>query len=215
MNHEEVLERLSEVVEGAIGRKPYDKEIAKEIGMSPAHYSNMKKKKKLPLENIANYCALKRVSISWLLYEQSSQMLADSSGDVLKIPYLDQINGSAGGGAFNENEDFTYLSLDSTYVKLLGIGSGDQIEAINLTGESMEPTLKEGSIVLIDKKKDQVTNGGIFALNVGGHLFIKRVSLNTSGGLDLISDNSIIPIEKVSLEDVFVAGKVIGALERI
>ena len=215
MEHDKVLERLAYVVESAIGKIPYDKDIAKELGLSPANYSNMKKKKKLPLEAIIGYCALKRVSINWLLYEQSSEMLADSSGEVLKIPFLSNVVASAGGGAFNDDERTTYLSLDPAYVRLLGITENDTIDAITVTGESMYPTLKEGSIILIDKKKTKVTEGGIFVVNAGGNLFIKRLSITPKGELNMISDNPTIPVQTVSLDETFVIGKVIGALEKI
>ncbi len=216
MIHEDVLERLAEVVESVLGRAPYDKDIAAEIDMSPANYSNMKKSKSLPLENIADYCAIKKVSISWLLYGQSSKMLADSSGEVLKIPYLNEINGSAGGGAFNDDSiDITYFSLDRTYSDMLGINEKDHIEAIKVVGDSMEPTLKDGAIILIDRNKSDIAGGGIFVVNTPNGVSVKRVVMNPVSGIDLISDNKIYLPQTVSAEEVTIIGKVIGALERI
>jgi phage repressor protein C with HTH and peptisase S24 domain len=215
MEHQKILERLSVVVESVIGREPYDKEIAKELDMSPANYSNMKKKGSLPLEQIINYCALKKVSINWLLYEQSSKMLVDNTGDILKIKYLQDATISAGGGSFNDDESFTYLSLDPSYAKMLGITEKDNIDAINVTGESMNPTIKEGSIILIDRGKTTYQEGKIFALNVSGNLFIKRLVMNTRNGYDLISDNNLIAPQSVNIDEVVIVGKIIGALEKI
>jgi len=216
MNHSEVLERLSEVVEGIIGRVPYDKDIAEELGMKPANYSNMKKKESLPLEYITDYCARKRVSISWLLYAQSSQMLADSTGDVLKIPYLNEISGSAGGGALNDdNVDVTYFALDRTFTDMLGITEKDHIEAIKVVGDSMESTLKDNAIILIDRNKTDILGGGIFVVNTPNGVSVKRVVPNPISGIDLISDNKIYLPQTVTVEEVTIIGKVIGALEKI
>ena len=215
MEHMAVLDRLSVVVESVIGREPYDKEIAKELGMSPANYSNMKKKGNLPLEQIIDYCAVKKVSINWLLYEQSSKMLVDNTGEILKIKYLQDATISAGGGSFNDDESYTYLSLDPSYAKMLGITEKDNIDAINVTGESMHPTIKEGSIILIDRGKTTYQDGKIFALNINGNLFIKRLVINTKNGFDLISDNELIAPQSVSMDEVVIVGRVIGALEKI
>ena len=216
MNHDDVLERLSEIVESVLGRRPYDKDIAEEIGMSPANYSNMKKKRNLPLVNITDYCAIKKVSISWILYGQSSQMLADNTGDILKIPYLKEINGSAGGGAFNDdNIDITYFSLDRTYTDMLGIKEKDKIEAIKVVGDSMEDTLKDGAIILIDRNKTDIAGGGLFVVNTPNGVSVKRLMMNPVSGIDLISDNKIYLPQTVVADEVTVIGKVIGALERI
>lgn len=215
MDQEAVLERLYEVVESVIGKAPFDKDVAEELGMSRANYSNIKKKGNLPLEKITDYCGLKKISISWIIHGQSSQMLADSSGEILKIPYLNKVNASAGGGAFNEDENYTHLSLDPAYAKLLGISDKDNIDAITVTGESMEPTLKDGSIILINRNKTDIVNGSIFVINAGGTIYIKRLMMNPNGNIDMLSDNSIIPTQKALREESIVLGKVIGALEKV
>ncbi len=58
-------------------------------------------------------------------------------------------------------------------------------------------------------------NGGIFVVNAGGSLFVKRVAFNAHGGIDLISDNKAYPIQTVSSDETMIIGKIIGALERV
>jgi len=216
MNNIEVLERLADIVEISLGRKPYDKDIANALGMSPANYSNMKQKNRLPLEAIVTYCAKQRININWVLFEQSSKMLEEKTEAVFKIRFLENINGSAGAGAFNDdNDDFTFLSIDPIYKELLGIKETDKIEAIRIIGDSMEDTLSEGSIILIDRNKTELVNGGVFVINTTGGVLVKRISINPSGGIDLISDNKSYPVTTMPAEEIIVIGKVIGALEKI
>ena len=216
VNFEEVMERVGDIVEKEIGTRPYDKDIAKALGIAPAQYSNNKKRKNIPFEKISEYCAKKRVSINWVLYEQSSQMLNSNTEEIFKIKLLNDINGSAGGGSFNEEtENFSYLSLDRVYSDMLGISEGDSVEAIRIVGDSMETTLKDNSIVIIDRNRTNIQNGGIFVLNTENGVLVKRVAINPSGGIDLISDNKNYPSQPVAQEGVTVIGKVIGALEKI
>ena len=216
MNFEEVLDRIAEIVEKDIGRKPYDKDIAKALEIAPAQYSNNKKQQNIPIDKIAAYCGRKRVSISWVLFEQSSAMLEENTEAIFKVRLLKNINAGAGGEAFNDdNEEFTYLSVDRLYMDRLGITDKDKIEAINVVGDSMEDTLKEGSIILINRDRQEIMNGGIFVVNTPGGVLVKRVSINPVAGIDLISDNKSYPVTTVPLGEITVIGKVIGALEKI
>ncbi len=217
VNFEEVMGRVALIIEHDLERKPYDKDIADALGIAATQYSNNKKRQNIPFEKIAELCARKRISINWVLYEQSSQMLDKNTEDIFKVRILIDVNGSAGGGAFNDEneEDFTYLSLDRFYTDMIGIKEGDNIEAIKVIGDSMETTIKDNSIVLVDRNKTDITNGGIFVINTKNGVLVKRVTLSLSGGISLISDNKNYPIETVSADEAMIIGKVIGALERI
>jgi len=216
MNFEEVMDRIAEIVEKEIGRKPYDKDIAKALKIAPAQYSNNKKHQNIPIDKIAAYCGRKRVSISWVLFEQSSAMLEENTEEVFKVKFLKNINSSAGGGAYNEeNEDYTYLTIDPIYKDMLGIQRADDIEAIRVIGNSMEDTLGEGSIILINRKKTELVDGRIFVVNTPGGVFVKRIGLNPTGGIDLKSDNRNFETVTIPAEELSVIGRVIGALEKI
>ncbi len=212
----EVMDRVSAVLEFGEEHRLYEKDIAKALQISPAQYSNAKKRGSVPIEAVTNFCARRKVSINWVLYGQQTGMLDNRTEDALQIIYHKNYRTSAGGGAINEEgDDCTHLTIDPEFQAMLGIKSGDSIEAIRITGDSMEPTLSENSILILDRKKTELINGGIFVVNTQGGVFVKRISLNAKGGIDLISDNTIYPPQTVEGEDVTVVGKVIGALEKI
>ncbi len=217
MNFDEVMDRVASIVEKDIDAKPYDKAIAKALDMLPSQYSNMKKKNNIPFEKILAYCAKKRISSSWVFYEQSSRMLDDNTEEVFKLKFLTETNGSAGGGAFNEeDEDIRYLSVDRVYMDQLGIKEGANVEAIKVMGDSMEPQLKDGAIVLIDRDSTDLSRNGIYVVNtINSGLLIKRVARNADGDIDLISDNKDYPIISFPVDDISIVGKVIGALEKM
>jgi len=216
MNFEEVMDKIAEIVEKDIGRKPYDKDIAKALEIAPAQYSNNRKHQNIPIDKIAAYCGRKRVSINWVLFEQSFAMIEENTEAIFKVRLLKNINAGAGGEAFNDdNEEFTYLSVDRLYMDRLSVTDKDKVEAINVVGDSMEDTLKDGSIILINRDRQEIMYGGIFVVNTPGGVLVKRVSINPTGGIDLISDNKSYPITTVSADEITVLGKVVGALEKI
>jgi len=99
---------------------------------------------------------------------------------------------------------------------MIGIKEGDNIEAITVVGESMEPTLKDNSLILIDRDKIDVSKGGIFVVNTISGVYVKRITLSiATNGISLMSDNKNYPTEILPADEVTVVGKVIGALERV
>ena len=143
-------------------------------------------------------------------------MLDENTDKIFKVRFLNDVNGSAGGGAFNDdNVNVTYLSLDRVYTDMIGIKESDKIDAIKVVGDSMETTLKDNSIVLVNRDRTDVSNGGIFVLNTKSGVFVKRISMSPTGDISLISDNKNYPIETIPADEAMVIGKVIGALERI
>ena len=214
MDFKDVMDRLATVIEKETKIAPYDKNIAKAIGMSPSQYANHKKRNAIPYRNVSDFCAKHSITINWVLYQQSTQKLQENEEEIFKIKMLKQMNVSAGGGAFNDEEDIEYIHIDKYSAKHLGINSVKNIEAINFFGDSMNPTLKENSIIIIDRNQTNLSNSGIFVVNTVSGLFVKRLAINPNGGIDLISDNKNYPVVTM-WDEIYIVGKVVGALEKI
>jgi phage repressor protein C with HTH and peptisase S24 domain len=216
MNFNDVMDRVAIVIEKDTGLKPYDRNIADAIGMSAPQYSSHKKRNAIPFRNIAEFCAKNNITINWVLYEQSSQKLVENDDEIFKIKRLRNINASGGAGAYNyDDEDYEYIYLDKKSANCLGIFSVKNIEAINLIGDSMYPTLKDKSIILIDKNQTNLTGSGIYVVGTTNGLFVKRLSINPNGGIDLISDNKNYPVFTIPFAESRIVGKVVGSLESV
>ena len=212
----EITDRLKDILSRELGEKRvYDKDLAEALGISKEYFSMMKKRNRLPLEEIVNFCAKRNISINWLLFDQNPEFLCETTQKFAYIKYFKDINASAGGGALNYEEEPVKLYLDKEIEKFLGKENIKNIEALNVIGDSMEPALKDGSIIFIDKNQRDIKKGGIFVLATNAGVFIKRVVLKTNGTIELISENSIYPKENISIDEVNIIGKVIGALEKI
>lgn len=216
LNISEIIEKLRDVLssEKNVG-KVYDKDIASALDITSVNFATMKKRNSVPFSNILDFCALKKISINWLLYGQDPSSLVDST-DRYWIKYFPTITVSAGGGSFDGEEDFEKLDLPDFFVNIIG---GEEnlknVEAINVTGDSMEPTLNNGNIIFIDKTKNDTSKDGIYAFVNENGLFVKRIQKRVDGSLDIISDNKEYPIQIVDRNNINILGKVVSSIGKV
>lgn len=216
-NLKDVLLRVKDILSTEVGeRKVFDKDVAEALNINQVTLATMKSRNKIPYQEILDFCAKRKISINWLFYNQIVDSLKEETEKFARIRYFKDIYASAGGGSENYNVKEEYLNVDETMLSHMGImGRVKKIEAINVMGDSMEPTLNDGNVVFIDREQTSVNRGGIFVVSTPGGLFIKRLQLKANGMIDLISDNSAYGPESVAYDDVEVIGKVVGAVSEI
>lgn len=145
--------------------------------------------------------------------------------------------------AFPEDDDLIYLRRlnvsaccgaagvqnyeDEAYVDLMGVSrvwfkeNINQIrengyEIITAAGDSMEPTLKNGDLVVIDRFDTEITKrDGVFCVLIDNDLYLKRVQ-RVPGSLRFISDNRLYDPFEIRLAEVesrvIVFGRMVNSL---
>jgi phage repressor protein C with HTH and peptisase S24 domain len=212
----EVIEKLKDILsESRKGRKVFDKDVADMLGIPQSTFATMKKRNSIPYEEILEFCALRRISVNWLFFDQAIDMLKAETDKFFQVRYFANIRASAGGGAEVFNEAYEMLTLDRKLLDTVVGGSAECVDAIHLEGESMEPTLQDGSIIFIDRSHCSIEKEGIFVLSTLSGLFIKRIEHRADGMMALISDNPLYPPQLIPQEELEVVGKVIGNIERV
>ena len=215
MQLNEIIEKIKDILSSEQESKVFDKDVAAALSLSKDSLSHMKRKNSIPYEQIAKFCAKRKISINWVLYDQFPRSLEENTEKYTKIRYLSKINASAGGGSFNYEEQGSFLLieqelLDSLYrSKKIDTSS---LMAINVHGDSMEPTLKDSEIILIDKEEIDISSGGVFVISTNTGLFVKRPYVDEDGNIQLLSDNrDYTPhiICKDEQESVLILGKVV------
>jgi len=216
MNLNEIIEKLKDVIsETKIGAKVFDKDVATALNIPQATFATMKKRNSIPYEEILEFCALKKISVNWLFFDQAVDMLKAETEKFFQVRYFSDIRASAGGGAEIFDENFETISIDEKIMhNMVGMGN-TELEAIHVDGESMEPTLQDGSIVFVDRAQTNINKNGIFIASTTGGLFIKRIQQRADGMIELISDNSIYPPQAVPADEVTIVGKVVGNIESL
>ena len=126
------------------------------------------------------------------------------------------VRASAGYGAkvFAEPPDSV---LDFPAELLRGLSNDvNKLASIDVTGDSMVPTLADGEPIILDRASRQVDREAVYVLAIGDELFVKRVRrVPTAGGmmtLSLISDNPAYPevtLDPETQERVRIIGRVV------
>lgn len=208
----EIVEEIKDIVSEELpGKKVFDKDVAGLLGISQMNFATLKKRNKIPYEELLNFCAKRSIAINWLLYGQSPESLIEPTNKFYMVRYFSDVSASAGGGADIFDEGSEPMMLSENFVQTLG---GEQelryIEAINVTGDSMEPTFSYGDIVFVNRNRTDIGRGGVFTINTEGGLFIKRIHKRIDGKIDIISDNREYPVQTAAPEAVEVIGRVVG-----
>jgi len=212
----EIIEKLKDVIsETKIGGKVFDKDVANALNIPQATFATMKKRNSIPYEEILEFCALKKISVNWLFFDQAVDMLKAETEKFFNVRYFSDIRASAGGGAEVFDENFETISIDEKIMhNIVGMGN-TELEAIHVDGESMEPTLQDGSIVFIDRSQTNINKDGIFIASTTAGLFIKRIRQRVDGMVELISDNKTYSPEVLAPDEVSIVGKVVGNIESL
>ncbi|WP_231582110.1 S24 family peptidase [Puniceibacterium sp. IMCC21224] len=130
-----------------------------------------------------------------------NRKVARRTDDFIRIPQYD-IEASAGPGALPDAEQVAgVVSFEASFLRNLG-ATPDQCSAIWAKGDSMEPTIPDGCLVIVDHSQSAVKNGCIYVLNIGGDLLVKRVRRRLDDTIELVSDNNRYPIETVAADRV-------------
>ena len=218
----DIIEKVKDIISNEVdGGKVFDKDVAKELGISQATFATMKKRGAIPYKELMEFCARRKISINWLFFDQSAGMLVEETDKYFHVKYFSNVRASAGGGAEGFGEDFEEIVIDNKLMKTIFKNQdleelkNKEIDAIRVDGDSMEPTLKNGSIVFVDRSKREITKEGIFIVSTPGGLFIKRLNRKVDGSIELISDNRMYSPEVLAPSEVNIVGKVVGEIESL
>jgi phage repressor protein C with HTH and peptisase S24 domain len=122
---------------------------------------------------------------------------------------------SAGPGALIDwhEEVVERLAFPPGYLRHITSANPKYLAIISVKGRSMEPTLREDDVVMIDTAKRDLSFEGIFVIRDGGQsMLVKRISrASRRGFVMLVSDNRDHPPVERALDDIEVIGKVIWA----
>jgi len=77
-----------------------------------------------------------------------------------------------------------------------------KLVGLRARGDSMEPYICSGDILVVDLNDHDIFTGGIYALRVHDQLLVKRLSLRANGNLSVISDNPRYPTDEIEVSQM-------------
>ena len=87
--------------------------------------------------------------------------------------------------------------------------SSKNVALMPVRGDSMEPIIIDGDVVMIDKGRRRVHDGYIYALGIGETVSIKRLYILPNGRCRVRSDNPEFESYEVDLKEIRILGQVI------
>ncbi len=135
--------------------------------------------------------------------------LADLPPAVHMVPKV-RARLSAGGGSF-EVQAMPVGGQPFAHAWLARKGTPSAMVLMDVVGDSMEPEIRDGDTVLVDRATEELRFGQVYAVGLEDAVLVKRI-MRTPDGLALVSDNpaySPIRVRGDELEQFRVIGRVV------
>ena len=113
---------------------------------------------------------------------------APAPAALVRVPRI-EIGASAGpGGMADIEEQGPPIGFDGGLLRDLGVRRPAALSIIRVIGDSMEPTLRDGDDILVDRDLSSARSGAIHVLRIDGMLVVKRL-IREGGAYVVRSDN--------------------------
>lgn len=192
-----------------IENKVSEAELSRILGLNQSSITGWKTRGSIPRADIACKAATRlNTTVEYLVNGNHSKLIKADTKTFL-IPVLNQ-ELSAGKGSVvpDKDEVKSLIELPSVFRQF-----GENIAALYVNGDSMEPTLKNGTLVVITP--DGWDQGeGLYGVELNGCGYVKRIQA-VGNKILIISDNPKYKTieEPIGSENIKIIGRVIAKVE--
>lgn len=136
--------------------------------------------------------------------------------EIVQLPFYKSIRASAGDGLdMDEEKDVVHIPVPKKFIQDQLFASPSDLYLTWSWGDSMYPTLKNRSIVIVNKSMTRPLEG-VFLIRIDDSLLVKRLE-ERQEGLKVISDNKIYEeyIVDPKGKSFKVLGRVVGTIQTL
>nr|WP_321527004.1 S24 family peptidase [uncultured Cohaesibacter sp.] len=202
MNNGTFSERLKKLM-GDMSRT----EFAEKCGISVGALRNYLEDGMPSADKALRIARLFDVTIEWLIEGTEPMRLDESekpkSCEYVGIPRYDA-SLSAGNGFWNIETArvLDHIPFTAEFLRRrLGRSNPNDLIILTTNGDSMEPLIGDGDLVMVDQKKKELTDG-IFAFVLNGMARVKRLNQTLTGDLEVMSENPLYRTEVLKKEEL-------------
>ncbi|MEQ8396456.1 S24 family peptidase [Thalassobaculum sp.] len=175
------------------------------LGLGVNTWSAYERGESMPKSEVLVQLTSLGFSIDWLLIGDGPMMRGldpapTPDGEFLAIPRYDAVL-AAGHGSLNERSRvIEHIPFPRNFIiHKLGKRSTEGLAILEARGDSMEPTIGDGDLVMVDQTETEARDG-LIAFVMEDTSYIKRLRFGL-GGVEVISDNrELYPPERLSKE---------------
>jgi phage repressor protein C with HTH and peptisase S24 domain len=122
--------------------------------------------------------------------------------NIARVPYYEDARLAAGGGALIEASSTRSVAFDELMLKRDFGVAPRELAVIPVHGNSMEPTIRSGELVLIDMSEaGRALSSAIYAIRLDGALMVKRLEPTGGRRIEVKSDNPLSSSHTLTLDD--------------
>lgn len=218
-----VLDRMVLV---ALGERAEFKSHAEALGIPPETIKTWRRRGEVPLTKLKDFAQDWKVSLDWLMNggpETGDETAADELGEnvvrmsrsraygadaainrwvknFVMVPRYNVRAGAGGGQAIHDDSVVDHLAFKRDWIRSDLDLDPEHLALIEVHGDSMVPTLKDGDLILVDLRNGKRRNAGVYVIQLDGHLLVKRLNRKLDGSVEVISDNPAYPPEVLGPE---------------
>jgi phage repressor protein C with HTH and peptisase S24 domain len=138
-----------------------------------------------------------------------SKAQAPEHGDLVLLPLVAARLAAGSGSLETGGEPVGHFAFHSDWIRRKG--TPENMVLMRVTGDSMEPEIRHGDMVLIDRGKTQIYGHALYAVGVNDEIYIKEIETLPGNRLVLRSLNSRYhPIEVDLRGDLADSVRIIG-----
>ena len=156
--------------------------------------SNIEKGLILRPRNIETLAKLLNVTPQWLLFGSDNQ--ASEPSNYYNIPVM---------ANYDDNASNTTTSSLKPISKQWIIDKGliaDDLVVVKINNDSMAPRICKDDLLIANTSKKKFVSGKVYAIDVKGHIHIKRMHRSLSGDWIMASDNTSYPSEATTIQQL-------------
>ncbi|SDR16055.1 S24 family peptidase [Pseudovibrio sp. Tun.PSC04-5.I4] len=210
---------LGRRIEEIVGKYQTKSEAAEIAGVSVEQLNKwISGKVKVPVEGVHSLAAGMDIDLSWVFTGVQALTSKPKANVTLKSDFtiIPRVNVHLAAGSGTLNGDTIENLEDIPFTKSflggkLGRTSTDGLIILTADGDSMDPLIADGDLVMVDKKRNTLSDG-VYAFVYGGLARVKYLRPTLQGDIEVISQNPIHKdelLKRSELEDFHIIGKVV------
>lgn len=206
------------------------KEFCAEIGVSYRTVQNYLAEKSTPNGTVLAALVEKiGVSPNWLLLGIAPKYVSDlddpadkedptrtnPSTEFVPIPRFSVASVSGCDALVDEETQTRFYAFNRSWLTRRKLAP-DNLAVISVRGDSMEPRLSDGDLLLVDRAQCEISDGVTYVVRLGDDLLVKYVQRIAPDAISLLSENSRYPPREINLatlgEDTSIIGRVVASM---
>ena len=125
------------------------------------------------------------------------------------LPLVEARAAAGNHGGLSSDHIVDFIAFSEAYLRQTLRRKPQNLALLTASGDSMDPTIRDGDLLLVDTSARRIEGSRIYVLAIGGALLVKRIQLRLDGSVVVKSDNAVYETEVVPADQTS-ALKVIG-----